>query len=41
VSLRSLAPAFTYGGWRALEQLLTPLMPRLAMFATIVVTRTA
>jgi hypothetical protein len=41
VSLRSLAPAFTYVGWRRFEQLLTPLMPQLAMFATIVVTRTA
>jgi SAM-dependent methyltransferase len=41
VSMRALAPAFTYRGWRALEQCLSPLLPRLAMFATIVVTRTA
>ena len=41
VSLRALAPAFTYAWWRGFERLLTPLMPRLAMFATIVVTRTA
>jgi len=41
VSSRALAPAFTYAGWRGFERLLTPLMPRLAMFATIVVTRTA
>jgi SAM-dependent methyltransferase len=41
VSLRALAPAFTYAGWRAFERALTPLMRQLAMFATIVVTRHA
>lgn len=36
VSLRSLSPGWSYGLWRTLEHTLRPLMPRLAMFAQIV-----
>jgi SAM-dependent methyltransferase len=36
VSLRSLSPGLSYGLWRTLERTLRPLMPRLAMFAQIV-----
>lgn len=35
VTLRALAPAFTYPLWRRLENLLEPQMPKLAMFAFI------
>jgi SAM-dependent methyltransferase len=41
VSLRSLAPAWSYGAWRAFEASLGGLGDRLGMFARIVVTRTA
>lgn len=40
VSLRSLVPAWTFAGWRALERLLEPWMRHLAMFALIVLART-
>ena len=36
VSLRSLSPGWSYGLWRTLEHTFRPLMPRLAMFAQIV-----
>ena len=36
VSLRSLQPGWSYVFWRNLEQTLRPFMPRLAMFAQIV-----
>jgi len=36
VSLRSLSPGWSYGLWRTIERTLRPLMPRLAMFAQIV-----
>ncbi len=39
VSLRSLSPGWSYGLWRKLEHALHPLMPRLAMFAQIVLHR--
>lgn len=39
VSLRSLMPGWSYGVWRTLEHTLRPLMPRLAMFAQIVLQR--
>jgi SAM-dependent methyltransferase len=39
VSLVSLCPAWTYGGWRRLEQLLQPWMRHLAMFARIELVR--
>lgn len=39
VSLRSLQPGWSYVLWRALEHALQPLMPRLAMFAQIVLQR--
>ena len=35
VGLRSLMPRFTHAGWAALERMLEPEMPRLAMFAFI------
>lgn len=41
VSLRSLAPGWTFGWWRGVERLLTPLNGKLAMFALIVLERTA
>lgn len=41
ISLRSLAPAFTFGAWRWLEQLLSRWMTHWAMFARIVIVRTA
>ncbi len=37
VSMRALAPAYTYGLWSAFETMLGPLMPQLAMFAKITV----
>lgn len=36
VSLRSLSPGWSYGLWSTLEHTLRPLMPKLAMFAQIV-----
>ena len=36
---RSLAPGWSFGPWRAVERLLQPLMPLLAMFAKIVLQR--
>jgi hypothetical protein len=39
MSQRSVAPAFSFEWWRALESRLEPMMPRLAMFAMIVVER--
>jgi SAM-dependent methyltransferase len=39
VSLRSLMPAWTYGGWTRLEISLTPFMHRWAMFAFILLRR--
>lgn len=39
VSLRSLAPGWSFPIWRGLERLLTPLMPSLAMFAFVEVER--
>ena len=39
VSLRSLAPGWSYRLWRGLERALRPLMSRLAMFALIIVER--
>lgn len=39
VSLRGLTPAFTFDFWRGFENLLGPLMGRLAMFAEIVLER--
>jgi SAM-dependent methyltransferase len=39
VSLRSLMPRWTYEFWRGLEQLLSPVMSQIAMFALIVVER--
>jgi SAM-dependent methyltransferase len=39
MSLRSLAPAWSYGPWRRMERLLEPWMDRLAMFATILLRR--
>lgn len=39
VSLRALAPAWSYGLWRGCEDLLAPWMDRLAMFARIVLVR--
>jgi SAM-dependent methyltransferase len=39
VSLRGLTPAFTYRAWQLFERMLTPLMSRIGMFATIVLIR--
>ena len=39
VSFRSLQPRWSYGLWRKLEHTLRPLMPKLAMFAQIVLQR--
>jgi SAM-dependent methyltransferase len=39
VSLRTLTPAFTYRAWQLFERMLTPLMSRIGMFATIVLIR--
>jgi SAM-dependent methyltransferase len=39
LSQRSVAPAFSFELWRAFESRLEPMMPRLAMFALIVVER--
>jgi hypothetical protein len=41
VSLRSLSPGWSYGMWRGVERLLSPLEAQLAMFASIVVERRA
>jgi len=41
VSLRSLVPLWTYGFWCRLEDVLRPYMSRWAMFARIVLVRTA
>jgi len=41
VSLRSLMPGWTFGAWRGIERVLDPWMGSLAMFATIVLRRTA
>ena len=41
VTMRSLAPGWTFGVWRSLERALNPWMNRLAMFARIVLQRTA
>jgi len=41
VSLRSLAPAATFGAWRALERALSPWMAHWAMFARVTLRRTA
>ncbi len=41
VSIRSLAPGWSYPAWKAFEALLTPWMPRLGMFAVIVLRHTA
>jgi SAM-dependent methyltransferase len=41
VSLRSLAPAATFGAWRALERALSPWMAHWAMFAVVRLRRTA
>lgn len=41
VSMRGLAPAWTFGFWRAFERILDPLNHRLGMFAQIVLERTA
>jgi SAM-dependent methyltransferase len=41
VSLRSLAPAWTFGLWRGVERALDPWMDRLGLFAQIVLTRVA
>jgi SAM-dependent methyltransferase len=39
VSLRSLAPGWSYGFWRSIETLLSPWMKSLAMFAEITLVR--
>ena len=39
LSQRSVAPAFSFAGWRAFESYLEPMMARLAMFALIVIER--
>jgi SAM-dependent methyltransferase len=39
VSMRSLAPAWTFGAWRALERALSPLNAQLGMFARFVIER--
>ena len=39
VSMRTLMPGWTTPAWRALERALQPLMPRVAMFAIIVLRR--
>lgn len=39
VSARALSPAWTFSWWRAFERLLTPWMPRLGLFAHIVLER--
>jgi SAM-dependent methyltransferase len=41
VSMRALAPSWTFGLWRAFERLLHPLAHRLGMFVEIVLERTA
>jgi SAM-dependent methyltransferase len=41
VSLRSFMPGCTFGLWRGVEKLLQPWMDRVAMFARIVLRRTA
>jgi len=41
VSLRSLAPAWTFGLWRGVEHALEPWMDHLGLFARIVLTRVA
>jgi SAM-dependent methyltransferase len=41
VSMRSLAPGWSFGAWTGLERLLAPAMGSLAMFAHIVLRRTA
>jgi SAM-dependent methyltransferase len=41
VSLRSLMPGWTFDAWRQVERALEPWMTSLAMFATIVLRRTA
>ena len=41
VSLVSLSPAWTFGFWQRLENLLKPLMKHLAMFAQIELVRVA
>ena len=40
VSLRSLQPGWSYALWCHLEQMLRPFMPKLAMFAQIVLQKT-
>ena len=40
VSLRSFVPGLFYGFWRSIERLLTPYLPKLAMFAQITLLRT-
>lgn len=40
VSMRGLAPAWTFGLWRGIEHLLEPWMDRLGLFAHIVLERT-
>jgi len=40
VSLRGLAPGWSYPAWTALERLLGPFMGSLGMFAEIVLRRT-
>jgi SAM-dependent methyltransferase len=40
VSMRSLMPGWTFGLWRAVEQMLAPWNDRLGMFAQIVIERT-
>ena len=39
VSMRSLMPGYTYRLWRGLEDLLKPWLPKLAMFAKVVLHR--
>ncbi|MGV8080238.1 MAG: class I SAM-dependent methyltransferase [Syntrophales bacterium] len=39
VSLRSLQPAWTFPLWRSLERMLRPCLPKMAMFARIVLKR--
>jgi SAM-dependent methyltransferase len=39
VSMRSLMPLWSYGLWRGLERLLSSAMPRIAMFALVVIER--
>lgn len=41
VSLRSLMPGYTFGLWKGFEKLLQPWMDKVAMFARIVLRRTA